>query len=147
MSDEIKKIRVLIVEDNPSDADILMDILEHSNDIAIYGSYEIEGQWVKSLEEAKDRLTEFDFDFIFQDLDLGETKGIDTLRAINKINKQIPVIVTTTYINRKLWHDVFTEGAQDFILKNSINSQLVVKTIFFTLERLKHQKNLTGSVV
>lgn len=144
MSEEIKKIKVLVVEDNPSDADILVDIFEHSNDMAIYGPYTIDAQWVKSLEEAKERLEQFDFDFIFQDLDLGETKGIETLRAIKKVSKNIPTIVTTTYINRKLWNEAFAEGAQDFILKNSINSQLVVKTIFYTLERLKHQNVTVG---
>lgn len=139
--EEITKIKILIVEDNPSDADIMMDIFEHSNDIAIYGPYEIEAQWVKSLNEAKERLADFDFDFIFQDLDLGETKGIETLQELKKFNKDTPVIVTTTYINRKLWDKVLAEGAQDFILKNSINSQLLIKSIFFTQQRLKYQDN------
>lgn len=137
--EEIRKIRLLVVEDNPSDADILMDTFDHSNDISIYGPYKLEAQWVKSIEEAQERLKEFEFDLIFQDLDLGETKGKDTLKAIRAVAKNIPIIVTTGYINRKLWQDAFLEGAQDFILKNSINSQLVVKTIFYTFERLKFQ--------
>ena len=85
MSEDVKKIKVLVVEDNPSDADVLMDIFEHSNDIAIYGPYEIEAQWAKTLTEAKERLEEFDFDFIFEDLDLGETKGIETLEGSKEI--------------------------------------------------------------
>ncbi len=137
--EDVRKIRLLVVEDNPSDADVLMDTFDHSNDIAIYGAYELEAQWVKNLEDAKERLNEFDFDLIFQDLDLGETKGKDTLKAIKTIAKNIPIIVTTGYINRKLWQEAFAEGAQDFILKSSINSQIIVKTIFYTFERLKFQ--------
>lgn len=147
MIEEIRKIRLLVIEDNPSDADVLMETFDHSNDIAIYGAYELEAQWVKSLEDAQERLQEFEFDMIFQDLDLGETKGRDTLKGIKALAKNIPIIVTTGYINRKLWQEAFSEGAQDFILKNSINSQIIVKTIFYTFERLKYQTQHPESLV
>ncbi len=147
MMEEIRKIRLLVIEDNPSDADVLMETFDHSNDIAIYGAYELEAQWVKSLEDAQERLQEFEFDMIFQDLDLGETKGRDTLKGIKALAKNIPIIVTTGYINRKLWQEAFSEGAQDFILKNSINSQIIVKTIFYTFERLKYQTQHPESLV
>jgi FixJ family two-component response regulator len=53
----------------------------------------------------------------------------------------VPIIVTTGYMNRKLWQEAFLEGAQDFILKTSVNSQLIIKTIFYTFERLKYQNS------
>ncbi len=140
MSSDIRTMKVLVIEDNPSDADVLIDIFDHSNDISIYGPYEINVQWVKELDEAKERLEDYEFDFIFLDLDLGETKGIETIVETRKFSKEIPIIVTTSYINRKLWHEAFSQGAQDFILKNSMNSQLVVKTIFYTMEKLKYRQ-------
>ncbi len=144
--EEIRKISLLIIENNPRDADVLMDIFDNSNDITIYGAYELDAQWVKSIEDAQERLQEFTYDMIFLDLDLGETNSFDSLRAIKAIAQNIPIIVTTGYINRQLWQEAFLEGAQDFVLKNSIhNSQLIVKTIFYTLERLKYSGRFPAS--
>lgn len=137
--EEIRKIRILIIEGDAGDADTLMDIFENSNDITIYGAYELEAQWVKNLEDAEERLKDFQYDLIFLDLDLDETKGCATIEAIKAITQDTPIIVTTGYINRKLWQKAFLEGVQDFILKSSINSQLITKTIFYTFERLKYQ--------
>ncbi len=138
--EEIQKIKLLIIEEDSNDADILMEILDNSNDVAIYGAYELESQWVKNLEEAKERMEEFKCDMIFLNLNLDDKISFDVLRTMKTVATDIPIIVTTTYLNRKLWQEVFLEGAQDFILKNSIdNTHLVIKTIFYTFERLKYQ--------
>jgi DNA-binding NtrC family response regulator len=137
--EEFKKIKLLIIESNSGDAEALMDIFGDCNDIAIYGAYELEAQWVKNIEDAQERLKEFKFDMIFQDLDLSEHHGCKSLKIIKSLAPNVPIIVTTGYINRKLWQEAFLEGAQDFILKTSVNSQLIIKTIFYTFERLKYQ--------
>jgi two-component system, cell cycle sensor histidine kinase and response regulator CckA len=137
--ENFKKIKLLIIESNSVDAEALMDIFGDCNDIAIYGAYELEAQWVKNIEDAQERLKEFQFDMIFQDLDLSEHHGCKSLKIIKSIAPNVPIIVTTGYINRKLWQEAFLEGAQDFILKTSVNSQLIIKTIFYTFERLKYQ--------
>lgn len=142
----IKKIRVLVIEDNSSDADFLMGAIERCRDVTIYGAYELEAQWVRSLQDAQDRLEEFDFDLIFQNLHLDGTKSKSALREVKAISKNIPIVVTTGHLNRTLWQEAFLEGAQDFILKESINSQVIIKTIFHTFERLKYQAAHLGTV-
>ena len=136
----MQEIKVLVIEDNPSDADLLLEIFDHSNDIQVYGEYEIQYGWVKSIEEAMERLEEYKPDIVFCDLDLGETTGIATLKNVRNFLPKAPIIVTTGYLNRKLWYEALENGADDFVLKNSINPQLILKTVFYSLARSGNPK-------
>ena len=80
-------ISILIIEDNPGD-----QVLLHDNLLATSLSLG-EIVMVDTLEEGKDALGAKDFALVFLDLFLPDSKGLDSLSELIKINNKLPVII------------------------------------------------------
>ncbi len=126
-------IKLLLIEDNPGDIRIVQELLLLSERI------KFQCYVVKSFSEAKTLLNNEhnNYDIILTDLGLPDTKGIDTLYKIQSICKDIPIIVLTGFNDELLGITAVKDGAQDFLIKDDINSSLLRKTIIYSLERVE----------
>lgn len=80
----MKNPNILVVEDDPSVAEVICSALE------------AEGMSVEScgsVDERNQRLSIKEFDLLITDVGLGEADGIATLDAVKAINPDIPIIV------------------------------------------------------
>jgi DNA-binding response OmpR family regulator len=82
-------IRLLLVEDNPSDARLLCEALED------YPLQKFEIERAERLEEAVALLARMPFDVILQDLNLPDSSGMETCRQISRAAGRTPIIVLT----------------------------------------------------
>ncbi|MEQ9619613.1 MAG: ATP-binding protein [Deltaproteobacteria bacterium] len=122
-------INLLLVEDNPGDARIIKELLlESSID-------RVELTNAECLDDAIERIGEKDFDIVISDLSLPDAQGIDTLKSIISAVPEIPVVVLTGNNDDTLGLKLIQQGAQDFLVKGQIDSNLLIRSINYAIER------------
>lgn len=126
-------LQILLVEDNPGDVLILKEHLRFSG---------INFKLVESstLKEAIYQISHQNFDVILLDLGLPDSIGIETLKKFNLSALKTPVIVMTGLDDEEAAVTSLKEGAQDYLFKNSIDSQSIIHSIRYGIERKKIQE-------
>ena len=74
---------------------------------------------------------------ILLDLNLPDSTGKKTFDTIMEYAEQIPVVLVSGQQNVELSLSLIKEGAQDYIVKNDLNSSMLTRTIEFAIERKK----------
>jgi diguanylate cyclase (GGDEF)-like protein len=122
-------LKVLLIEDNAGDARLIQEMLK---DIA---TASFESEWVSSLSAGLERLSEIHFDALLLDLGLPDSKGIETLEQLLSQSPEVPVIVLTGLADEMLGIEAVQKGAQDYLVKGPVNSDLLVRAIRYAIER------------
>jgi signal transduction histidine kinase len=124
--------KLLLVEDNPGDADLTREHLEGLPDC------DFEITLVTRLADAITKLEESPIDAVILDLNLPDSTGLDTLRRLRQIRSAMAIIVLSGVADDILRRDAIREGAQEFLSKNESASRLVARSFVYALER--HRK-------
>lgn len=124
-----KPIRILLVEDNPGDALLLQAALRNKSE-SLYAV-----QKVERLRTCLDRLAAGNFDIVLLDLSLPDSSGLATLRSVLETEPRVPIVVLTGLGDKAVAIQSLHEGAQDFLLKDELNSPLLKRSISYALER------------
>jgi PAS domain S-box-containing protein len=125
--------RVLLVEDNPGDAELIAIALERA------GSYELEV--VGRLADALDRVTANGLDLVLLDLGLPDSEGLDTFLRMNRRAPHLPMVVLTGSEDDTLALQAVREGAQDYLVKG-VPPSLLLRSLRYALERKRGQEAL-----
>lgn len=123
------EIAALLVEDNPADMVLLMELLQDSDEQAWQISH------CKRLNVALEQLGQNTFDVVLLDLSLPDSQGLDTLVQLHRAVPHIPIVVLTGLQDKNLARQAVAQGAQDYLVKGQISSELLVKTIEYAIER------------
>jgi PAS domain S-box-containing protein len=122
-------IKILLVEDNPADADLLAELLEVSGGV----------QWelvsVEFLHEAIAHLCKQPFDIVLLDLSLPDSRGLETLTSLREVAPDTAMVVMTGLDDEAIALEAVRLGAQDYIVKGQITTQLLTRTIRYAIER------------
>jgi diguanylate cyclase (GGDEF)-like protein len=123
--------RILLVEDNPGDARLILEALKETG----RGKFEIEV--VDTLNRAIDRLlvAERELDIVLLDLSLPDSQGLDTFRTIHARYPTIPILVLSGVTDEGVAFAAVNEGAQDFLIKGRVDSDLLPRIIRYSIER------------
>ncbi|MFZ0926362.1 MAG: ATP-binding protein [Halobacteriota archaeon] len=109
-----KQTNVLLVEDNPSDARLVQDLLrdaQHERFTVIIAP---------TLSKGLDQVSRDAFDVILLDLGLPDSQGLDTFHAVHEHALQLPIVVLTVSDDEELGRKAVQEGAQGFLLKDVV---------------------------
>jgi len=132
-------IKILLVEDNPADADLLSEFLEEAD----------ETQWslvhVEKLKDALQTLSENHFDVILLDLSLPDKQGLATVVQTHETAPDLPIVVLTGLNDKVTSLEALRQGAQDYLVKGKIDSNLLVRAIGYAIERSNTLKQLRQS--
>ncbi len=127
MEDDRKKI--LIVEDSPGDAFILQEILQRLKP----GTYDIET--AGRLDEALVLVERQPFDVVLLDMNLPDSRGLETIQAMKEKAPDSAIVVMTGHEDEKTGLDAVKSGAQDFLVKGKIPGFVLIRVIGYALER------------
>ncbi|MCW8130975.1 MAG: response regulator [Planctomycetota bacterium] len=122
-------LKVLLVEDSPSDILLARRVLEHSP----YGRFKIE--IANRLAQCNELLFQRDYDAVVLDLGLPDSQGEETLRHVLVEHPGCCVVVCTVTEDQELGLRAVRDGAQDFLFKAHLGSDLLAKSIIFAIER------------
>lgn len=125
--------RLLIVEDDDIDSRHLERLLQSSS-LSLH-----EVHIARSLKEAQDILRTSDIDCAVVDLNLPDSRGCDTVHAIQSTCADLAVVVVTGQESERAGIQALAEGAQDYLVKDDFNGVVLARAIRFACERKRIQ--------
>ena len=127
-------IKVLLIEDNPGDIFLVERMLLQSTsdyiDRPIFSLITI-----KFLRDAITTLSQNHFDIVLLDLSLPDSHESDTFSTWQSYNFDIPVIIFTVLDDREMALKSLQQGAQDYLVKENLNAESLIRTIRYAIER------------
>jgi len=124
------RLRVLLVEDDEAFAAFLRAALAA-------GDEPPELRRAADLADALATIERTESDAVLLDLNLPDSRGLDTLRALLAVAPHLPVVVLTGESDVELARDALQLGAQDWIVKGEVDPELVQRAVRYAVER-KH---------
>jgi len=109
---EKQSINVLLVEDEPAARRLVEKTLASSNENI---DYKID--IAPNLKTAKRFLTSKSFDSVLLDLHLPDSKGLNTLRDVRKVAKDVPVIVLSAISDHETGVGAIEQGADYYFVR------------------------------
>ena len=131
---EIRKIKILLVEDNPIDASLLQNSMQKSGG----GRFDLEV--AGSLAEALACLGRGQTDLVLTDLNLPDSNGLDTFKAVKAAARDVPVIVLSGVDDETTAVNAVHSGAEDYLVKDRLTPPLVLRAIIYAIERTQAKK-------
>ena len=132
----VAPVRLLLVEDNPSDALLLQSTLD--------GDYP--GQYATTqattVGEAKALLGQAEFDAILLDLSLPDSQGLETIGRLVASVPDVPIIVLTGVADEAIAMEAVRCGAQDYLLKGQVGGATIARAIRYAMDRQRAEEEL-----
>jgi signal transduction histidine kinase len=120
--------RVLLIEDNPGDADLVrMRLVE--------GKRPAKVECVQRLSEALASLAKEMPSLVLLDLNLPDSHGAETFRKILEIAPDVPVVVLSGQDDEALAVKAVHQGVQDYLIKSDISSKHLERAMRYAVER------------
>jgi signal transduction histidine kinase/FixJ family two-component response regulator len=119
---------VLLVEDNPDDADTLRELFVDAN-------ARVELHWVETLAAGLLALKERSVDLILLDLSLPDSQGLDTVRRALAAAPELPILVLTGLEDDGLGTAAVHAGAQDYLVKGQGDGATLMRCMRYATER------------
>lgn len=110
---DVKRTRVLVVEDNPVDGELVNHELQRAG-------LETVGPIVQTVEELRQQVKIECPDVILTDYNLGQWRGMDVLEILREEGLEIPVIVVSGALGDVTAVECIKQGASDYVLKDSL---------------------------
>lgn len=129
-------IQVLLVEESPTDALIVQEVLGQSSGIQFVVTH------VERLSEAVERVKARRFSVVLLDLNLPDSDGLGTFARLREAAPEVPVIVLSAGTDEDLAAKTVQAGAQDYIVKGQISTQLLERAIRYAIERKRNVEAL-----
>jgi DNA-binding NarL/FixJ family response regulator len=109
---------ILIYEDNPSLRESLNTLLTISQSYTVLGAFD---ECSKVSEQVQLHKPEV----ILMDIDLPGISGIEGVKQVRKINKEVQIIMLTVFDDNTHVYDALYAGANGYLLKKYISDKLV----------------------
>ena len=81
-------------------------------------------------------------DLILLDLNLPDSKGLDTLANVQSISQRIPIIILTGSDERELGTESILRGATDFLVKQKTDADSLVRCIRYSLLKKSEESRM-----
>jgi PAS domain S-box-containing protein len=141
-------IRVLAIEDNPVDAELVQENLAEAQRVG-WGLPRFEIEHVARLEPALERLDAGDgcrFDVVLSDLDLPDSRASETVTTLREHIPHMPLVVLTGREDEALARKSVRAGVQDYLYKNEATGSLLARTLMYAIERQQAHDELERRV-
>ncbi|MFW6067611.1 MAG: response regulator [Myxococcota bacterium] len=123
-------LRVLLVEDEPADADLVASALSNM------GERPVQVERAIRLRDALARVISDPPDLVLLDLRLPDAQGLETLDRVLAVGADVPVVVLTGSSDGRTAAEAVQRGAQDYLGKDVLlHGDLLLRSIRHSLER------------
>jgi PAS domain S-box-containing protein len=133
------RAKILIVEDNEIDAVLLKHTLKAA------GRPDLELTVAGQVGDAIRLLHENRFDVILSDLSLPDSDGLETFTRLYANAPETPIILLTGFDNESLGLEAVRAGAQEYIVKGTMNGKALWRIISYAIERQSLEKAVRDS--
>jgi two-component system, sensor histidine kinase and response regulator len=130
------RLRILLIEDNPGDADLVREYLLDSQ----RGPVDVEH--AARLAAGLEQLGGGRFDAVLLDLGLPDSQGLETFRRVHAQMPEVAVVVLSGFGDQTLALEALQEGAQDYLVKGEIDSKILERSLRYAVERKRIELQL-----
>lgn len=128
-------VRVLLVEDNPADACMILELLRDGGQ----GAFDVTHAdrldlGIKSLSIAPD--------VVLLDMNLADSTGMETFRSFRRHAVHTPIILLTHLNDEALAAKALSEGVQDYLVKGMSDPRILTRAIRYAIERKRSETAL-----
>jgi DNA-binding NtrC family response regulator len=127
-----ERARVLVVDDDQSVVDYLLEVLA--------SRYEVAGE--TSPRTALARVADEDFDVVISDVEMPEVRGPDLLASILEVKPRQAVLMITAFGSIQLAVETVRAGACDFVTK-----PFKIDTLVLAIERALRERTMRREIV
>jgi two-component system, cell cycle sensor histidine kinase and response regulator CckA len=113
VQNQARPLRVLLLEDNPMDAELVIDKLTRAGLLA-------QGDIARNATEFMALLRSARYDLVLCDFGLQGWNSLEALRWVRQSGFEIPFIYVSGSLGEDVAVDCIKEGATDYILKNNL---------------------------
>jgi signal transduction histidine kinase len=106
-------LRVLLVEDNPLDAELTLSELRREG-------FEVSGDIVETIEDFTRHVRTHSYQVILADYNLPQWRGIEALDVLQREGLDIPLILVSGALGDVNAVECIKQGATDYVLKDSL---------------------------
>jgi CheY-like chemotaxis protein len=128
-------IHILLIEDNPADAELISEYLAESEE-----AFTLEH--VERLSTGLDRLRHGGIEVLLLDLSLPDSQGLETLDRVMGHFHALPVVIFTGENEDALGLEAICKGAQEYLDKGQLTAPLLVRTLRYSFERFRVREQL-----
>ena len=119
---------VLLIEDNPGDADLVRLRL-------VQGKSAVDVSCVNRLSDGLTSLQEKSPGVILLDLNLPDSQGAETFRKVLEKAPNVPVVILSGQDDEELAMKALHQGVQDYLVKGAISSSGLDRAMRYAVER------------
>ncbi|MBI4227431.1 MAG: response regulator [Candidatus Omnitrophica bacterium] len=130
-------IRVLLIEDDPGDADLVKIVLAES------ANPKFQVTWADRLKAGLDALARNSTDVVLSDLGLPDSRGIETFLRVHAQAPAVPIVLMTGFDDETFALEAVRHGAQDYLVKGSVDGKLLSRVIRYAIERKRAEEELS----
>ena len=127
----LEGIKILLVEDNPGDARLFLDLVRSASSGADRPSV----QHAARLAHALEMLSGGQFDVVLLDLSLPDERGLPTVTRLHAHAPNVPIVVLTGLDDEALAVKALRAGAQDYLVKGRVDGDLLLRSLRYATER------------
>lgn len=124
-----KLIHILLIEDDLDDVLLLKETLAEST------AQRFQITHAGRLDTGLDYLAVETFDVILLDLNLPDSQGLDTLKTLLQRTLLMPIVVMSGLADEALALEAVQQGAHDYLVKGSVDGQMMGRILRYTIER------------
>ncbi len=120
--------QVLLIEDNPGDADLVRLRLTE-------GKRQVDVNCVNRLSEALASIESKPPSVVLLDLNLPDSHGIETFRRVLEKAPDVPVVILSGQEDEALAMKAIHQGVQDYLIKGDVTSRNLERSMRYAVER------------
>ena len=125
------QIKVLLIEDNSDDVRLIQKLLAQVNMDGFRLTH------VSGVDKAVFELKKGGYDVVLTDIAMTDSDALQTIRRIQSVRKEIPIVVLSTHDDESTAIEIMQEGAQDYLIKGQGDGHLIARALRHAIER-KH---------
>jgi len=134
-------IAVLLVEDDPEDARVILEALAGSS------ARPFVVEWVMNLSDALAQLSKSEFEVVLLDLTLPDGKGLEAFNRMLKAAPNALILVLSSASDEDVVREAMLSGASDYLAKGHIDAYWLPRALLYVIERKMTRDALHGSEI
>ena len=126
-------IHVLMVEDNADHAEMVQ------TQLGLAPQHFWRFERAEALKDALQVLSAQPVDLVLLDLNLPDSRGMDTVARVRTHAPEVPIVVATADADEALGIEAIQKGVQDYIVKGTLGPDELSRALVLAIERKKSQ--------
>ena len=131
-------VKILLVEDSPSDAVLLEESLTQNDN----GGRGFKITHAETLAQGLESLAREEFDILLLDLSLPDVTGRETFLRARAKAPHLPIVVLTGVEDEAIGLQAVRHGIQDYLIKGQAYGRQTARAIYYAIERKRAEEAL-----